>query len=458
MPNVRDFHDPAFRARANTDAIVSVVMAGKGQMPAFGEQPQRARRCRRCRATSGAWARQARLREPRRDECGEAAIALAAVCFCLGASGAAFAKSKKHKHRTHKSHHRTASTRRAAPTAEGRAHLKRANALAGEGDCQAAIDEYTKAYELLDDPVVLFNRGECFRRIGDAEPPIDDYREFLEKVPNAPNRADIEAKIAALEAPEPPRARRRRSRSRRAGREHRRRQSRRHAAAVAKAAAAAERRRSRGTATARRPTPEPKVKRRGPRRRRWRSQPDRPSPSARAPPADAGAQAAPAPGSGSRWRSWRSARPSAATWCFARTISRRRTRRWATTGSERAPRAVIPRATRGPGRGRRRLARRRRLPARRFDPAGRGGRRSDADAGAAVGDGDGGRRSHAPSWCRPRPTTISLPTSFTVELDRSITGPVTIAIDALDDGGYVLASGTTTQTHINTGGTDDHRR
>lgn len=35
MPNVRDFHDPAFRARATSDAIVSVVMAGKGQMPAF---------------------------------------------------------------------------------------------------------------------------------------------------------------------------------------------------------------------------------------------------------------------------------------------------------------------------------------------------------------------------------------------------------------------------------------
>ena len=36
MPNVRDFHDPEFRTRATTDAIVSVVMAGKGQMPAFG--------------------------------------------------------------------------------------------------------------------------------------------------------------------------------------------------------------------------------------------------------------------------------------------------------------------------------------------------------------------------------------------------------------------------------------
>jgi hypothetical protein len=52
----------------------------------------------------------------------------------------------------------------------------------------------------------------------------------------------------------------------------------------------------------------------------------------------------------------------------------------------------------------------------------------------------------------PDPGAISLPTSFTVELDRSITGPVTIAIDALDEFGTVVASGTTTQTHIIPGG------
>ena len=52
----------------------------------------------------------------------------------------------------------------------------------------------------------------------------------------------------------------------------------------------------------------------------------------------------------------------------------------------------------------------------------------------------------------PTPTAITLPTSFTVELDRSITGPVTIAIDARDVYGYSLATGTTTQAHINTGG------
>jgi mono/diheme cytochrome c family protein len=33
---VRDFSDPEFQARAQTDDLVRVIMAGKGQMPAFG--------------------------------------------------------------------------------------------------------------------------------------------------------------------------------------------------------------------------------------------------------------------------------------------------------------------------------------------------------------------------------------------------------------------------------------
>lgn len=126
-----------------------------------------------------------------------AAVALAAVCFCLGVADAAWAKSRRHRH------HRKRAPSGEKGAAEGKSHLKKANALAGEGDCKAAIDEYTKAYELLDDPVVLFNRGECYRRTGDGENAVDDYREFLEKVPKAPNRADIEAKILALDAPEP---------------------------------------------------------------------------------------------------------------------------------------------------------------------------------------------------------------------------------------------------------------
>jgi cytochrome c oxidase cbb3-type subunit 3 len=36
MPNIRDFSDPTFLAKAQTDDLVRTIMAGKGQMPAFG--------------------------------------------------------------------------------------------------------------------------------------------------------------------------------------------------------------------------------------------------------------------------------------------------------------------------------------------------------------------------------------------------------------------------------------
>jgi mono/diheme cytochrome c family protein len=36
LPAVRDFHDPEFQGRATNESIARVIMAGKGQMPAFG--------------------------------------------------------------------------------------------------------------------------------------------------------------------------------------------------------------------------------------------------------------------------------------------------------------------------------------------------------------------------------------------------------------------------------------
>ncbi len=83
---------------------------------------------------------------------------------------------------------------------EGRYHLRKANDLAGDDHCPAAIHEYTLALKKLGDPVVLFNRAECYRRIGQDEKAVTDYRAFLEAVPAAPNRAQIEAKISTLSA------------------------------------------------------------------------------------------------------------------------------------------------------------------------------------------------------------------------------------------------------------------
>lgn len=83
---------------------------------------------------------------------------------------------------------------------EGRYHLRKANGLAGDDRCQVAIHEYTLAFKKLRDPVVLFNRAECYRRIGEDEKAVADYRAFLEAVPAAPNRDQIEAKISTLTA------------------------------------------------------------------------------------------------------------------------------------------------------------------------------------------------------------------------------------------------------------------
>jgi tetratricopeptide (TPR) repeat protein len=111
-----------------------------------------------------------------------AAVAL----VCLLASGTASA-------REHHEHH-----------VDGRHHLEKANALADDGKCAAAVKEFTAAYDKLHDPIVLFNRAECYRRLGQNADAVADYRGFLAGFPAAPNRAEIEARIATLEKPAAP--------------------------------------------------------------------------------------------------------------------------------------------------------------------------------------------------------------------------------------------------------------
>ncbi len=87
--------------------------------------------------------------------------------------------------------------------AEGRRHARKANQLADVNKCKAAIPEYTKALRLLKDPTLLFNRGECYRRTGEATKAIADYRKFLAQLPSAPNRGQVESQIAALDKKSP---------------------------------------------------------------------------------------------------------------------------------------------------------------------------------------------------------------------------------------------------------------
>ena len=82
---------------------------------------------------------------------------------------------------------------------EGRKHARKANHLADINKCKAAIVEYDKALRSLKDPTLLFNRGECHRKTGQAAKAVADYKQFLAELPSAPNRAQVEAQIATLE-------------------------------------------------------------------------------------------------------------------------------------------------------------------------------------------------------------------------------------------------------------------
>jgi len=126
-----------------------------------------------------------------------AAVLAGLGLFAMGARAAA----REHHHHEHHEHKE-----------DPRKDLEKANALAGEGKCAEAVKYFTLAYDKLQDPIVLFNRGECYRRLGESAKAAEDYRGFLAGFPAAPNRKDIEARIAALEkaaaaraaAPTPP--------------------------------------------------------------------------------------------------------------------------------------------------------------------------------------------------------------------------------------------------------------
>jgi tetratricopeptide (TPR) repeat protein len=67
------------------------------------------------------------------------------------------------------------------------------------GRYEEAIAEYQKVYLIVDDPVLLYNIAQSYRLWGKPEDAVRFYRNYLRRAPNAPNRADVEKKIADQE-------------------------------------------------------------------------------------------------------------------------------------------------------------------------------------------------------------------------------------------------------------------
>jgi tetratricopeptide (TPR) repeat protein len=73
---------------------------------------------------------------------------------------------------------------------------EKATRLYEVGKYGEAIEEYQKVYLLVDDPVLLYNIAQSYRLWGKPEDSARFYRNYLRRAPNAPNRADVEKKIA----------------------------------------------------------------------------------------------------------------------------------------------------------------------------------------------------------------------------------------------------------------------
>jgi tetratricopeptide (TPR) repeat protein len=63
---------------------------------------------------------------------------------------------------------------------------------------QEALVDFKEAYRLREDPVFLYNIAQCYRLLNDNADAITFYRNYLRRLPDAPNRGEVEAKIATL--------------------------------------------------------------------------------------------------------------------------------------------------------------------------------------------------------------------------------------------------------------------
>lgn len=68
-----------------------------------------------------------------------------------------------------------------------------------QGDYETALSRFEQAYSLSPRPVLLYNIAVTLDRLRRDEEAVAKFREYLERVPDAPDRAEVEARLAVLE-------------------------------------------------------------------------------------------------------------------------------------------------------------------------------------------------------------------------------------------------------------------
>ncbi len=88
---------------------------------------------------------------------------------------------------------------RADDAATAREHYQRGTSYYDLGKYPEAIKEFEAAYEIKNDPALLYNLAQSNRLAGNSEQALHFYRTYLRYVPKAKNRAEIEERITQLD-------------------------------------------------------------------------------------------------------------------------------------------------------------------------------------------------------------------------------------------------------------------
>lgn len=86
-----------------------------------------------------------------------------------------------------------------SPETAAKAHYGRGTSFYNLGRYGEALAEYEAAYLAVQDPPFLFNIAQCQRKMGKTEEALAAYRSYLRVAPNAPNRPEVQKRIAELE-------------------------------------------------------------------------------------------------------------------------------------------------------------------------------------------------------------------------------------------------------------------
>jgi len=80
-----------------------------------------------------------------------------------------------------------------------RAQFKNGTKLYDLGRYKEAAQAYEEAYQAKDEPALLYNIAQAYRLGADFPSAVRFYKSFLRRVPNTPNRQEVEGRIDELQ-------------------------------------------------------------------------------------------------------------------------------------------------------------------------------------------------------------------------------------------------------------------